>query len=123
MKKAPLLDWVPPVEPIFRGDTIDLNRDVPRLNAQQWRVWGIMKDGDWHTLGEISQKTGDPEASVSARLRDFRRTEFGPFILDREFLTRGLHRYRLREPGPPGTNSNPDDYVGKPLKMRFRDPS
>jgi hypothetical protein len=121
--KTPLLDWEPPKNPLFRGDTLDLDRDTPRLTKQMLLVWEVMRDGQWHTLREISEKTGAPEASVSARLRDFRRTEFGPFILDREHLTRGLHQYRLREPDPLGGTNYTGGYIGKPLKLRFREGS
>jgi predicted transcriptional regulator len=40
---------------------------------QARRVIGCMADGAWRTLAEISAATGDPEASVSARLRDMRK--------------------------------------------------
>jgi hypothetical protein len=50
-----------------------LELDGARLGDQAQRVFGAMSDGMWHTLAELSQRTGDPEASISARLRDFRR--------------------------------------------------
>ena len=52
-------------------------------------------DGDWHTLAEISEKTGDPEASVSARLRDFRKPKFGAFNVVREKMRDGLYQYKV----------------------------
>ncbi len=36
-----------------------------------------MQDQGWRTLFEIRVVTGDPEASISARLRDFRKDDFG----------------------------------------------
>jgi len=42
-----------------------------------------MRDGEWRTLGEISEATGHPEASVSARLRDFRKPRFGGHTVNR----------------------------------------
>ena len=62
----PLLD--------FDGSTYKPDRDSQRLNAQGLRVWKLMSDQGWRTLKEISAATGDPEASVSARLRDFRKS-------------------------------------------------
>ena len=40
-------------------------------------VWRVMADGQWHTLREISEKSGFSEASVSAQLRDYRKTKYG----------------------------------------------
>lgn len=86
---APLLDWTPP-QPL--GATLDADRDANRLTAQAKRVYAIMKDGKEHTLSELSSATGDPEASVSARLRDIRRS--GKTI-DRRYVSNGLWAYRM----------------------------
>lgn len=92
-----LLSWTPP--PTDRhGSTYSAARDFDRLNAQQADVWAVFKDGEWHTLREISAATGHPEASVSARLRDFR--AMGR-VIEREYVSRGLHRYRVRANGNP----------------------
>lgn len=53
--------------------TYDSALDSRRLGAQLNRVFAVMIGGDWLTLGEIAAKTGDPEASISARLRDLRK--------------------------------------------------
>lgn len=45
-----------------------------------------MADGKWRTLQEISEITGDPEASVSARLRDLRKFEHGSNTVSRRPL-------------------------------------
>lgn len=55
-----------------------------------------MKDGSWHTLPEIAAGTGDPEASISARLRDLRKPRFGSYVVDRRRRSQGLFEYRLR---------------------------
>lgn len=78
------------------GETYDAARDRARLNAQQERVFNVVRDEAWWLLAEISEITGDPEASVSARLRDFRKPRFGGFTVDRRYVGRGLHEYRLR---------------------------
>ena len=45
-------------------------------------VWRVMADGKWHTLKEISEKSGFSEASVSAQLRDYRKTKYGGHTVD-----------------------------------------
>jgi hypothetical protein len=77
------------------GVTYDHQRDGKRLSMQRHRVLAFMRDGEWHTLWEISRSTKDPEASISARLRDLRRPEFGGYTIAREYVERGLWRYRL----------------------------
>jgi len=56
----------------FSGRTYEPAFDRERLNAQQKRVFSLMADGQWRTLDEIRTVTKDPEASISARLRDLR---------------------------------------------------
>jgi len=80
------------------GQTFDSALDGERLNAQTKRVYSLMSDGNWRTLREISAAVGDPEASVSARLRDLRKPKFGAFIVDRRRRgepSLGIWEYRL----------------------------
>ena len=63
---------------------------------QRGRAHAIMSDGLWHMLAEISEKTGDPEASVSARLREFRKAKYGAFVVDRRRTRDSLHEYRFK---------------------------
>lgn len=59
----------------------------------------------WFTLSRISGQTGDPEASVSARLRDHRKPKFGGmdwnliewggWIMESKYVDKGLWKYRL----------------------------
>ena len=44
-------------------------------NYQLAAVFDRMVDGEWRTLRSISQDSGYPEASISARLRDIRKVE------------------------------------------------
>jgi hypothetical protein len=74
---------------------IESRDDEIRLNKQQARVWAVMKDESWHTLPELAERTGDPEASISARLRDLRKYKYGGHELERDHLGSGLYRYRL----------------------------
>ena len=54
-----------------------------------------MRDGLEHTLAELHQITKDPEASISARLRDLRKPKFGSHDIQRRYVERGLFVYRL----------------------------
>jgi hypothetical protein len=64
-----------------------------------------MIDGDWHTLFEISDLTLAPAQSVSARLRDFRKTRYGAHIVDRRYVANGVWEYKLTQRG----NEGPQD--------------
>jgi hypothetical protein len=85
-----LLDWTPPT--VFHGETFDQHRDGARLSAQAERTYNVMKSGAWQTLASLSMVTGDPQASVSARIRDLRKAGY---TVEREYVSRGLWRYRM----------------------------
>ncbi len=86
---------------LYGGATFDPALDEERLNEQTIRIYRLMNDSLWRTLAEISAETGDPEASVSARLRDLRKPDFGAFVVNRRRRTpsSGLWEYRLQPPG------------------------
>lgn len=91
-----LLSYVPPRICGDRdGETFSRGRDGTRLNAQAQDVFGLMQDGHWRTLAEISAITGHPEASVSARLRDLRKPHLGGFTVDRRHISKGVWAYRV----------------------------
>ena len=79
----------------FDGATYDPARDGLRLNKQMLAVWGMISDGQWHTLGEIAAGAGCPESSASARLRDFRKEKNGSYIIERRHISNGLWEYRM----------------------------
>jgi hypothetical protein len=79
----------------FDGNTYDKERDHDRLQGQSKRIFDLMKDGVWRTLRMIAEQTGDPESSVSARLRDLRKTRFGGHTVLRATLTAGVFKYRV----------------------------
>jgi hypothetical protein len=79
----------------FDGEDYTPNRDDVRLTGQILRIWDVVNDNCWHTLKEISDKTGDPEASISAQLRHLRKPRFGGYIVEREYIYDGLYRYRV----------------------------
>jgi hypothetical protein len=59
-----------------------------------------MNDGQWRTLAEIEEITEDPQASISARLRDLRKERFGEHEVARRRRgsgQRGLFEYRIEQ--------------------------
>ena len=79
----------------FDGADYKPARDDARLTGQILRVWDCMCDSKWRTLKEISEKTGDPEASISAQLRHLRKPRFGEHTIEREYIRDGIYKYRL----------------------------
>ncbi len=79
------------------GATFDPAIDTLRLNKQMRAVYSVVRDGDWHTLRAVANDTGSPEASVSARLRDFRKRQFGGHTVERKRVdfAGGTWVYRL----------------------------
>jgi hypothetical protein len=77
------------------GETFDPYRDEERLNKQARAVFTLVRDERWRTLKEISDRTGCPEASVSARLRDFRKPKFGGLTVEKRHVSDGLWEYRV----------------------------
>jgi len=82
----------------FSGATYDATRDNTRLHSQRRRVFTLMKDGEWRTLRQIASSTSDPEASVSAQLRNLRKLKFGGHQVakrHRGVPKEGLYEYQL----------------------------
>ena len=81
----------------FDGYTYEPQFDSARLTGQLRRVFTLMVDGQWRTLEEIAFVTGGSTASISARLRDFRKQKFGGHVVDRRRLgpTKGIFEYQL----------------------------
>ncbi len=85
----------------FDGVAYEAKFDSSRLRGEMKRVYEAMAgqyNTFWLTLREISQITGDPEASISARLRDFRKRSFGSHTVNRRRRgdpTRGVFEYQL----------------------------
>ena len=78
------------------GETFDPYMDTDRLNEQSQRVFRLMRDNQWRALHEIAAITGDPEASISARLRDFRKPRFGSLVVNRRRRNEaGLWEYQI----------------------------
>lgn len=80
---------------LFDGKTFDPAQDGARLGRQLVDVFGVMKDGRWHTLREVADIVGAPEGSVSARLRDLRKARFGGHDVVKRRVDGGLWEYRM----------------------------
>lgn len=96
----------------FDGGTFSEPLDGDRLRIQLNAVWVFMFDERWHTLREVSVAIGAPEASVSARLRDFRKEKFGGHVVERQRIPNGngLHIYRLRKRSRTPVTDHTDEF-------------
>jgi hypothetical protein len=83
----------------FDGSDYEPELDDERLTGQIRRVYAVMRDHEWRTLGEIARETQDPPASISAQLRHLRKKRFGAYPLEKRQVRRGLWEYRLGEKG------------------------
>lgn len=84
--------------PDFDGRTYKPKFDKARLTSQLKEVFDLMSDSKWRTLSEISNAINKPEASISARLRDFRKEKFGSHVVNsrrRGEAKKGLFEYQL----------------------------
>lgn len=79
---------------LFDGATASAE-DNGRLSAQLERVRAAMEGAGWVTLEQLHRATGDPAASISARIRDLRKAKFGARQVDRQSRGKGLYEYRL----------------------------
>lgn len=79
----------------FDGATYEPEHDDARLTGQLLRVKTCMADGAWRTLAEIEVVTGDPQASISAQLRNAKKARFGSHTLNKR--PRGDHSHGLWE--------------------------
>jgi hypothetical protein len=69
-----------------------------RLGTQMAAVYKIMRDGQWHTPPEIMARVVGGTAAITARIRDLRKEKFGGFTIERDYIERGLYRYRMIDP-------------------------
>lgn len=79
----------------FDGETYEPEHDQARLSTQLLRVQRLMADRQWRTLSTIAHLVSGTEASVSARLRDLRKTRFGGWTVERRRVDGGLFEYRM----------------------------
>lgn len=86
----------------FDGADYQPERDKDRLVNQASKIHNVVKGGKWFTLGEISNLTGAPEASVSAHLRDYRKPRLGAHTVERTYIGNGLYTYSVILDGDKG---------------------
>ena len=79
----------------FDGNDYVHTRDSARLTGQIQRIYDELKSGAWFTLRALAEKTGAPEASISAQLRNLRKERFGSHNIEKMHLGNGLYTYRL----------------------------
>jgi len=85
----------------FSGSTYDAPRDHDRLTHLQDKVRRCMASGGWWTISALQHECGGTEASVSARIRDLRKPANGGYVVEREYVRRGLFRYRMQPQAAP----------------------
>jgi hypothetical protein len=68
------------------------DQELQSADTQIARVYRALRGGEWATLPELHDRTGDPVASISAQLRHLRR---GGFTINRRARKRGLFEYSL----------------------------
>jgi len=86
--------------PLFDGRSYEPTRDGDRLNTQLAAVRHILADGRWRTMTEISRELAAiniyaSENSISARIRDLRKSKFGAYDIQRRYIENGLWAYRM----------------------------
>ncbi len=83
-------------KPRFNGADYQPKRDDERLTGQLRRIYDVIRDGKWRTLGQIEELTGDPQPSISAQLRHLRKQRFGSHVIERRHdVENGLYQYRM----------------------------
>ena len=87
---------------MFNGSDYVPKRDNERLNGQIKRIHALMIDGLPRPLSQIASVTGDPEASVSAQLRNLKKERFGGYRLEKDYKGNGLFAYLVLPPIPSG---------------------
>jgi len=82
--------------PNFDGETYSRRLDHKRLTSQLDRVAHALKSGEWRTLDYLVACAGGNTASISARIRDLRKTKFGAHTIERRrTLIPGAFEYRM----------------------------
>lgn len=97
MKQLDIFDKVEDFAKQIKFDGADIvpERDNERLSKQYEAIFNLMKDEKWRTLNEIASELGYPEASVSAQLRNARKSRNGGHIVNRRYVGEGLYKYQL----------------------------
>jgi hypothetical protein len=68
--------------------------------VQRKHIWELMKDGGWWTLVDLEKELHARGqhymiTSISSRVRDFRKKQFGGFTVERRAIAGRLFEYRI----------------------------
>lgn len=92
--------------PHFNGSDYEPEHDWQRLTTQHERVrdCALLWPGQWFTMMELAERTGEPPGSVERQVRYLRADRFGGYTVEKR--TRGnrdsgLYEYRVIPPKPP----------------------
>ncbi len=66
-----------------------------RAGTQRAKLFNFMSCGDFFTLEELTRGTGIQAQSIGARLRDFRKPQYGGHFVPKKMITPGVWMYRL----------------------------
>ena len=81
--------------PLLFGGRLDSDEPI-RLGKQAVTIFEYMQCRKWCTLANMELATGIPQASISARVRDFRKPKFGSHLIDVQRRGNSAEReYRL----------------------------
>ena len=72
--------------------------DFSAIGRQRETVFDMMTDNAWHTLQDLGAASGFPLTSISARIRDFRKAEYGGYVVDlqrKSSATSRTYEYRV----------------------------
>ncbi|GEM_PF-6609666 len=85
-------------QPAFDGATFEPAKDAERLTGQLATVRKYMRARYpvWRSLAELHERLNIPEASISARMRDLRKSRFGSYVVERQRRSPGTFEYRVR---------------------------
>jgi hypothetical protein len=93
MAAQTLLDFTRTAGPEYRKPL-----DQERLSDQHATIRDFCLRGGWHTLGELEDALGYPQASISAQLRHLRKPRFGAYLVEKRRRGEGragLYEYRV----------------------------
>lgn len=82
----------------FDGSDYVAELDQDRLTRQIDRIFDLMSDTKYRTLGDIEETLNIPQASISAHLRSLRKKRFGEHTVLKQRTgdpAKGLFEYKL----------------------------
>lgn len=79
----------------FDGASYEAEQDRERLGRQLASVKAYMLMHEWVTLAELEDHVHGTAASLSARLRDLRKSRNGGYTVERKRITGGVYAYRI----------------------------